>query len=156
MSRLWRLWPLAAATAAAALAFGAYAELHPSAAGERRLSQAFALAHRHARPSAVETALDAAVTSGSATSRSQAANLLAALVIRHRGTQGLSRAIALYTTAVRLDPSDNASKYDLELLLTLQGKSGQHGHRSKPRHGRAAPTKNRNGGTGAPPTGTGY
>ena len=88
--------------------------------------------------------------------RAQATNVLAALALDHRGSAGLQRAIDLYRTAIRLDSSDRASKFDLELLLALRrrharGGATQAGGHARPKtRGRAAP------GAGVAKPGEGY
>ena len=73
-------------------------------------------------------ALARAAQSGSAAARARASHLLAVLALqdaavdRAHAQQYMAAAVAGFTTAARLDPHDDASKYDLELLLSLDDK----------------------------------
>lgn len=150
MSRLLRWWPAVVLGAAAVLAFFAVAALGRSDRDEQALRAALVLAAdrspgAHAR---AEAALLQAARRGPRRFEAQAANVLAAFAVAHgNGAGGVKLATRLYRRAVRLDPLDEASKFDLELLLTLRGKRGRHG--STRTRGRAAPQESRSGSQGA-------
>jgi hypothetical protein len=78
-----------------------------------------------------ESALAPAAQTGTAAGRARASHLLAVLALndaaadRTNARQYTAAAVGGFTAAIRLDPSDDASKYDLELLFTLDAKRRQ-------------------------------
>jgi hypothetical protein len=105
-----------------------------------------------------------AAQSGSVTARARASHLLAVLalqdaVVDHANAkQYAASAAGGFTAAIRLDPHDDASKYDLELLLSLDAKRRQQrgagtggGHR-----GAARGKAHARSGAGGGPAGSGY
>lgn len=156
MTHVRRLWPLAACLVAVALAVAAYRQLHDATAPDRPLRRSLALLARPGSRAAAEAALRAAVHSGPSPLRAQAANVLASVLVREHGSKEIPAAIRLYREAIRLDPTDASSKFDLELLLTLTGRR-RGGASSRPRHGgRTKPAQSGAPGSGGQSGGTGY
>jgi hypothetical protein len=145
------------------------------AGDDRELRRALSLVAAAARPGLspgaafrrrglAEAALAQVARSGSAPERARASHLVAVLALqdaavdRANARQYLAAAVGGFTAAIRFDPNDDASKYDLELLLSLEGKrqrqQGNAGGRgqgaSGSGHGRAA------SGAGAADAGSGY
>jgi hypothetical protein len=106
------------------------------------------------RRAVAEAALAQATQDGPARIRAQAAHLLAALALRDAAVDRdnaqryIADAISGFTTAIRLDPHDNASKFDLELLLSVGGNQER----------RRGPGRQSRGAAGAAPgrSGSGY
>jgi hypothetical protein len=142
---------------------------------DRELRRALSLVDAAARPGLspgaafrlrglAEAALARARQSGSASERARASHLLAVLALqdaavdRANAQQYRATAVGGFKAAIRLDPNDEASKYDLELLLSLDGKrqqqqsgTGGRGQGGAARgHGRTAT------GAGASNAGSGY
>jgi hypothetical protein len=75
-----------------------------------------------------ESALARAAQTGTAAGRARASHLLAVLALndaaadRTNAQRYTAAAIGGFTAAITLDPGDDASKYDLELLFTLDAK----------------------------------
>jgi hypothetical protein len=115
-----------------------------------------------------ESALAPAVTTGTAAARARASHLLAVLALddaaadRTNAQQYTAAAVAGLTAAITLDPSDEASKYDLELLFTLDAKrrqQQQQGASAGQKRGRGGATGNRGrtgSGAGSSNPGSGY
>lgn len=150
MSHARVLPALAAVLAAAALAILGYRVLHPSGGQVAVVREAIARFRVPKQQAAAERLLASAVETGPPRLRAQAANLLASLLIRRHGARRLAEAEQLYTTAVRLDPTDEASKFDLELLLSRQSRRGNH-HAREQQAPKTTTTRLRSqpGGTGA-------
>jgi len=150
LNRLLRWWPAVVVGAAVALAFFALTALGASSRDEQTLRAALALAadrspRAHAR---AEAALSQAARQGPPRLEAQAANVLAALAVaRGDGASGSKLAIRLYRRAIRLDPLDGASKFDLELLLASRRQRGRHG--STHTRSRSAPQDPRSNAQGA-------
>jgi hypothetical protein len=89
-----------------------------------------------------ESALAAAVQTGTAVARARASHLLAILALddaaadQTNAQQYTAAAVRGFTAAITLDPSDDASKYDLELLFALDAKRRQQQPASNPARGR--------------------
>lgn len=150
MSRVRPFLALAAALAAAVLAIAGYRVLHPSERHDAAVREAIAQFGDPKQEVGVERLLASAAQTGPARLRAQAANLLASLLIRH-GARELADAEQLYAAAVRLDPTDDASKFDLELLFARQGRRGNHHAREQRAPKTTATTRLRSqpGGAGA-------
>jgi hypothetical protein len=108
-------------------------------------------------------ALTRAAQSGPPAARARASHLLAALALRDAAVDRanardyMGEAIRGFTAAARLDPRDDASKHDLELLLRLDGKRQRRedagsGHD----HGDGTRARGRSGSGSAAPSGRGY
>jgi hypothetical protein len=150
MSQARLLLALAMALAAAALAIVGYRVLHPSGPNDAAVRDAIARFSDPKQETHVERLLASAAQTGPDRLRAQAASLLASLLIHAHGRRELAEAEQLYTTAVRLDPTDETSKFDLELLLARQDRRRSH-HAREQRAPKTATTKLRSqpGGTGA-------
>jgi hypothetical protein len=78
-----------------------------------------------------ESALARAAQTGTAAARARASHLLAVLALKDAAAdqtnaqQYTAAAVGAFTAAIILDPSDDASKYDLELLFALDAKRRQ-------------------------------
>jgi hypothetical protein len=78
-----------------------------------------------------ESALAPAAETGTPAARARASHLLAVLALddaaadRTNAKQYTAAAIGGFRAAITLDPADDASKYDLELLFTLDAKRRQ-------------------------------
>ena len=116
-----------------------------------------------------ESALAPAAQTGTAAARARASHLLAVLALndaaadRTNARQYTAAAIGGFTAAITLDPSDDASKYDLELLLTLDAKrrneQQQQGAAAGRGRGRGSATGGRGhvgSGAGSSNAGSGY
>jgi hypothetical protein len=145
MKHARRLWPLSAALAGAALAVAGYLMLHPAGRQDGPLLRSLALVSDPKRRSAAKEPLERALSSGPPVLRAQAANLLASLLIQEQGRRAIADAAQLYSTAVQLDPTDDASKFDLELLLTLQRRQAVHAREQRDSAVPIRPTSQRAG-----------
>jgi hypothetical protein len=111
-------------------------------------------------------ALAQAALSGPAAGRARALQLLAVLALADaaadpRSAQRyLADARSGFATAIRLDPRDDASKYDLEFLLSLshkrQRRQAQNGAARAARSGTTRPAGKLNTAPGSGSAGTGY
>jgi hypothetical protein len=107
-------------------------------------------------------ALAQAAQSGSARGRARASHLLAELALqdaavdRANAQRYVHDAIGAFTAAARLDPHDDASKYDLELLLALESKQQRKQEASGGDRGAAARARGRAGSGSGAPSGKGY
>lgn len=145
-----RLLPaLAAVLAAAALAVVGDRVLHPSGPHDAAVRTAIAHFGEPKQEPVVERLLGAAAQTGPARVRAQAASLLASLLIQKHGIRELAEAEQLYTTAVRLDPTDDASKFDLELLLALPSKGNHHAREQRAPKTTTTRVRSQPGGAGA-------
>jgi hypothetical protein len=147
---------------------------------DRELRRALPLVDAAARPGLspvaafrrrgrAEEALARAAQSGSPAARARASHLLAVLALndaavdRANAQRYVAEAVAGFRAAIRLDPHDDASKYDLELLLSLHGKQQQQqqqqhaGAAAGRRHGGASSGRGHAiSGAGAADVGSGY
>ena len=143
---------------AAALAFGGFEALHTDGGQTTALRRALTLLSRPNQAKAAERLLEQARRSGSRPVRSQASNVLAAVLLERGKGRTATQAMQLYADAIRLDATDDASKFDLELLLTLRG--GQSRQRGKRRSSSANRVPAREhpipGGAGQASGGQGY
>jgi hypothetical protein len=149
MSRARPLLALAAALAAAALAIVGYRVLHPPGSQDVALREAIARFSDPKQEAGVERLLASAAQTGPARLRAQAASLLASVLIQRHGMRDLAEAEQFYTTAVRLDPTDDASKFDLELLLARPSKGNHHAREQQAPKTATTRLRSRPGGTGA-------
>jgi hypothetical protein len=140
---------LAAALAAAALALVGYRVLHPSGPHDAAVREAIAHFSEPKQEPVVERLLASAAQTGPARLRAQAASLLASLLIRAHGARELAEAEQLYTAAVRLDPTDDASKFDLELLLARPSKGNHHAREQRAPKTTTTKLRSQPGGAGA-------
>jgi hypothetical protein len=107
-------------------------------------------------------ALARATQSGSAAGRARASHLLAVLALqdaavdRANARDYLRDAIGELTAAARLDPHDDASKYDLELLLRLDGKQHPRQDGGGRDHGNGTRARGHAGSGSGSAGGTGY
>jgi hypothetical protein len=116
------------------------------------------------RRGVAEAALARAAQTGSPSARARASHLLAVLALEDAGADRANApryqaaAVGGFTAAIRLDPHDDASKYDLELLLSAEGKrQQQRGGGAGRGSGGAAHGHGRTGpGSGVSDTGSGY
>jgi hypothetical protein len=131
------------------------------AATQPRLSPGAAFRRR----GLAETALVPAAHAGTAAGRARAAHLLGVLALadaaadRSNAQQYTAAAIGAFTTAITLDPSDDASKYDLELLFTLDAKRQQQQQGAGAARGRGSAGRNpgqAGSGAGISDAGRGY
>jgi hypothetical protein len=144
--------------AAAALTFVGYGVLQRDGTDSRELRNALALMAKPGHAAQVVPLLRRAGRSGPARFRAQADNLLASLLVGLGGGKRSTEAMRLYAQAIRLDATDDASKFDLELLTTLGGSKsrgsgngrGKHKVTRMPQHPRPG------GGAGATKGGSGY
>jgi hypothetical protein len=145
--------------AGAALAFAGYSALHRDDAGNRELRQALTLLDEPGKTKPAVRLLQEAGKSASPRIRGQADNLLASILYELRGGNATAQSMRLYAEAIRLDPTDDASKFDLELLATLGG-AKQHGRSSGRAHGKKTSKlpahEQPGGGAGATAGGSGY
>jgi hypothetical protein len=157
MKRLRRLWPVPVVLCAVALASGGFEVLHAGGGQTAALRRALTLLSRPKQSKPAAQLLEQASRSGSPSVRAQASNVLAATLVEQGGGKTTAQAMQLYARAIRLDPTDDASKFDLELLLTLHGGSRKSGKTSA-KSSKRAPARERQspGGAGAASGGKGY
>lgn len=151
------MWPVPVMLAAAAFTFAGFRVLNAGDGQTRSLREALALLRQPKQATAAARLLRQASRSGSAQARAQASNLLAAFLLEQRGGEATAEAMRLYTTAVRLDRTDDASKFDLELLETLGSRSRRQSGKARTHAAKKAPAPEQQvGGAGARAGGKGY
>jgi hypothetical protein len=150
------LWPVPVLLCAAALAFAGFRVLDSRDGQTVALRRALTVL---SRPKPAAQLLEQASRSGPTPVRAQASNVLAALTLRQGGRDATAQSEHLYANAVRLDPADDASKFDLELLLTIGGGNRTRQHsKARSKAGKHAPAHEQPnpGGAGATSGGKGY